>query len=147
MLHSLWKQLITGFDSNISDKCKIRLLKICKKKTLKRYYRRTNAAYPPWARREHAAATSCAPYKRHGRYKDTIRTSCRRCRDAERTLCIPYFPQLWYFSKYFAATPTRADRFQNTVQTLWHRRLVWQWLYCYIILVNSILCVDFPQLI
>jgi len=37
--------------------------------------------------------------------------------------------------------------FQNAVQTLWHRRLVWQGLYCYIILVNSILCVDFSQLI
>jgi len=30
-------------------------------KNLKRYDRRENAVCAPWARREHAAATSCAP--------------------------------------------------------------------------------------
>jgi len=38
-------------------------------------------------RRNHAAATYCAPYKHRVRYKNAVEKSCGRCMDAVRTLC------------------------------------------------------------
>ena len=61
-----------------------------KYKNLKSYDRHKNAVSSLCARREHAAATACAPQKRNGRYKDTVGMSCGRCRDAVRTLCTRY---------------------------------------------------------
>jgi len=73
------------------------------------------------ARCEHAAATACALWKRHGRCKDAVGTSCGRCRDAMRTLCTRYNWQIWYFYVYSAAIPQRADmvleRCTNAVAT------------------------------
>jgi len=89
------------------------------------------------ARCEHAAATACALWKRHGRCKDAVGTSCGRCRDAVRTLCTRYNWQIWYFYVYSAAIPQRADMvLERYIQTLWQRRLVWQglnwqiWYFC-----------------
>ena len=55
-------------------------------KNLKHYNRREDAVCVPWERCEHAAATACALWKRHGRCKDAVGTSCGRCKDAVGTL-------------------------------------------------------------
>ena len=54
-----------------------------KGKKLKRYDRRENTVCTLFARREQAAATTCATYKHHGRYKDAVETSCGQCRRCE----------------------------------------------------------------
>jgi len=69
--------------------------------------RRMRAVISPWARCQQAAATSCAPVKRHGRYKDAVGTLCVRCADVVYTLLLANL----IFWAYFAATSQRADRF------------------------------------
>ena len=43
--------------------------------------------------------------------------------DAVRTLCTRYYWQIWFFTR---RPQSALTGFQNAVQTLWHRRLVWQ---------------------
>ena len=43
------------------------------------YARFVRVGCAPWARREHAAATSCAPLERHGRCENVVLTLSGRC--------------------------------------------------------------------
>jgi len=50
------------------------------------YARFVRAGCALWARREHAAATSCAPLECHGRCENVVLTLSGRCNDVVCTL-------------------------------------------------------------